>query len=67
MLYKKCFIHFKFYFRDALATGVLSLTIGQSVNSTQLYNYILSHEKVYDFKVLRMEPLFVENEGGQVS
>ena len=31
----------------------------------QLYNYVLSHEKAYDFRVLRMEPLYVESDGGQ--
>ena len=33
--------------------------------SLQLYNYVLSHEKAYDFRVLRMEPLYVESDGGQ--
>ena len=30
------------------------------INSSQLYNYVLSHEAVYQFRVLRMEPLYVE-------
>ena len=30
-----------------------------------MYNYVLSHEKNYDVRVLRMEPLYVESEGGQ--
>ena len=36
------------------------------VSPTQLYNYVLSHETEYNFRVIRMEPLYIDKGNEQL-
>ena len=46
--------------RNAIHRGYIDIPCTQEwINANQLYNYVLSHEDTYLFKVLRMEPIFV--------
>ena len=54
------------YARNAIHHGSISVPCPQEwINANQLYNYVLSHEAVYQFKVLRMEPIFVDEKASQ--
>lgn len=47
--------------RNAIHHGSVKIACTQEwINCNQLYNYVLSHEDTYLFKVLRMEPIFGE-------
>jgi hypothetical protein len=47
---------------NTVQSGSVDITCSSEwVNTSQLYNYVLSHEAVYHFKVVRMEPLYVES------
>ncbi len=45
--------------RNLIQMGEMEMRTNEKVTPDQLYNYLLCHEKAYDLKVLRMEPLFV--------
>eukprot|EP00095_Tigriopus_kingsejongensis_P000360 maker-scaffold1056_size66302-snap-gene-0.17 protein:Tk00360 transcript:maker-scaffold1056_size66302-snap-gene-0.17-mRNA-1 annotation:"protein szt2-like" len=47
------------YARNNIFTQELSIPL-HFVQAEQLFNYILSHEKEYGFRVLRMEPLYAD-------
>ena len=47
--------------RNAIHKGSIDIGCTQEwINANQLYNYVLSHETVYQFTVVRMEPIYIE-------
>ena len=47
--------------RNAIHKGSIDIACNQPwINANQLYNYVLSHETVYQFTVVRMEPIYIE-------
>ncbi|KAF0309638.1 KICSTOR complex protein SZT2 [Amphibalanus amphitrite] len=47
--------------RNFMATGTVTIEEQTSTSPDQLYNYLLTHEKRYEMRVLRMIPLFEDS------
>ena len=53
--------------RNCIHTGTVDIPCTQEwITASQLYNYVLSNETHYQFRVMRMEPLYVELNSSQL-